>query len=142
MVGLTYRNVCTICDAVNIDFVERDICAACTPSTPTLFDNVCMVCGTDWTSPVSLEICSSCDLSAKKSSAAATPQEKKASATPNLKLFKIKIYNAVSVTKSIILEVDKEAALTYAKLAPGDRAEVTEIVGPFKAGFVIHNGWI
>ena len=109
MVGLMYRNVCTICDAVNVDSVERDICAACTPS-------------------------------AKKNSATATPQEKKSSATPSLKLFKILVYTAVSVSKSIILEVDKEAALTHARLGPGDRQEVTEIEGPFRAGFVIHEG--
>ena len=87
-------------------------------------------------------ICVSCVNSQPKQKSAATPQEKKNSLAAPLKLFEIKVYTKVSVNKSILLEVDKEAAMTYARLGPEDRQEVREIEGPFKAGFIIHNGWI
>jgi len=137
MVGLMYRNVCTICDAVNVDSVERDICAACTPSS---FVNVCTLCDATTVDSVPRKICAPCDSSAKKN-LKASPQEKKSSATPSLKLFKIVVYRTntgILVRTSIVLDIDRHKALTYERLAPKERQEVTEIKGPFQAGYVIH----
>lgn len=121
---------CAGCDSLN--FKKKEIV------------NECTVCGATTVDSVPRKICAFCDLSAKKNSAAATPQEKKSSATPNLKLFKITVYRndtggGVLVRTSIILDIDEQMALMYEGLRPGERQEVTEITGPFKAGTVIHS---
>ena len=178
MSALMYRNVCTICHAVNVDSMERDICAACTPSSPPTqinfckrckqqfrtknakeihcagcdslkeFVNLCTACGATTIDSVPRKICASCDSSAKKK-LAATPKEKNSSATPSLKLFKIVVFKDVKagpvgrkviIRTSIVLEFDKETALTYESLSLLEQQEVTEIEGPFRAGFVIHQG--
>lgn len=141
-------NFCKRCrQAFATDDAKTKHCAGCA-SLGTI-TNRCTVCGAFTVDSVPRKICVSCDSSAKNKSAA-TPQEKKSSATPSLKLFKIVVFKNVKagrpvaerviIRTSIVLDYDVAAAQTYERLASPEQQEVTEIEGPFRAGFVIHEG--